>query len=90
VKGVAYRDGNPAKGALLTFENLDRLVLPPTVQIELKDGSRERLRLPAETWILKSVATLRIDSTQPIVSVTVDPDHVLPDKDRTNNQLTVR
>jgi hypothetical protein len=90
VKSVAYQDGNPAKGALLTFQNLDPLVLPATVQIEFKDGSRKRLRLPAETWMLKSVATLYVDSTQPIVSVTVDPQHVIPDKDRTNNVLTVK
>ena len=90
VKSVAYPDHDPAKGALVTFENLDRLVLPATVQIDFKDGSHKRVRLPAETWLLKSVATLPIDSTQPIVTVTVDPDHVLPDKDRTNNVLTVK
>jgi Peptidase family M1 domain len=88
VKSVAYQDGDPAKGALVTFQNLDRLVLPANVQIDFKDGSHRRIRLPAETWILKSVATLAIDSTQPIVSVTIDPDHVIPDKDRTNNVLT--
>jgi hypothetical protein len=90
VKSVAYSDHDPAKGALVTFENLDRMVLPATVQIDFKDGSHKRVRLPAETWLLKSVATLPIDSTQPIVTVTVDPDHVLPDRDRTNNVLTVK
>jgi hypothetical protein len=87
VKSVAYEDGNPRNGALLTFQNLERLVLPATVEIDFKDGTRRRIRLPAETWILKSVATLHLDSTQPIASVTVDPDHVLPDNDRTNNVL---
>jgi Peptidase family M1 domain len=90
VKSVAYNDNDPAKGALLTFANLDRLVLPATVEVAFKDGSRKRIRLPAETWLLKSVATLPIDSTQPVVTVTVDPDHVLPDRDRTNNVLTVK
>jgi hypothetical protein len=90
VKSVAYRDNDPGKGALVTFENLDRLVLPATVQIDFKDGSHKRIRLPVETWLLKSVATLPIDSTQPVVTVTVDPDHVLPDRDRTNNVLTVK
>ena len=90
IKSVSYPDGDPAKGALLTFQNLDRLVLPATVQVDLKDGTRKRLRLPAETWMLKSVATLHLESNQPVVSVTVDPDHVLPDKDRTNNVLTVK
>ena len=90
VKSVVYRDNDPTKGALLTFQNLDRLVMPATVQIDFKDGSHERIRLPAETWILRSEATLPIDSTRPIASVTVDPDHVIPDRNRTNNTLTVR
>jgi hypothetical protein len=89
VKSVTYENGDPAKGALLTFQNLDRLVLPANVEIVFKDGTRRRMRLPAETWILKSVATLRLDSTKPIASVAVDPDHVLPDKDRTNNVLAL-
>jgi hypothetical protein len=90
VKSVAYQDGDPAKGALLTFENHDRLVLPATVRVDFKDGSHEQLRLPAETWILKSVVTVPLDSRQPIAKVTVDPDHVIPDKDRSNNVLTVQ
>ena len=90
VKGVVYRDGDPAKGALVTFQNLDRLVLPATVQIDFKDGSHERIHLPAETWILKTEATVPIQSTQAIAAVTVDPDHVIPDRNRTNNTLTVK
>ena len=90
VQSVAYRDNDPAKGALVTFRNLDRLVMPAIVRIDFKDGSHERIHLPAETWILKSEATLPIDSTQPITAVTIDPDHVIPDRNRANNTLTVR
>jgi len=46
--------GKPAKGALVTFENLDRLVLPAVAQIDCKGGSHQRIRLPARRWILKS------------------------------------
>ena len=60
------------------------------LQLDFKDGTHKRIRLPAETWLLKSVATLPVDTTQPVVAVTVDPDHVLPDRDRTNNVLTVK
>jgi hypothetical protein len=35
------------------------------------------------------VAKLRIESAQPIVSVAVDPNHVLPDRDRSNNVFVV-
>jgi hypothetical protein len=87
VKSIDYRDGDPSKGAQVTIANLDRLVLPAVVQVEFEDGSRQRIRLPAETWIQKSVTTLYLDSAQEIREVVVDPDHVLPDRDRTNNVL---
>ena len=89
VQGVTYTDGDPAKGAQVAIANLDRLVLPAVVQVEYQDGRRERLRLPAESWMLKTVTTLYLDSKQPIREVSVDPDHVLPDENRANNLLVV-
>jgi Peptidase family M1 domain len=78
VTKVAYVDGNPAKGAIVSIENRDQLVMPVTIQVDFGDRSHQRLRLPVETWIQKSVATLTLQSTQPITAVTIDPDHVLP------------
>jgi hypothetical protein len=89
VRGVSYVDGNPRKGADVSIENRDALVLPATVEIAFVDGTRSRIRMPVETWIRNRVAKLRVESTQPIVSVAVDPDHVLPDKDRSNNVFVV-
>ncbi len=88
VKDFGYVDGDPAKGSQVTLENLDPLVLPVTVQVDFKDGTRTRVKLPAETWILKKVTTLYFDNPKAIASVTIDPDHVVPDKDRGNNILT--
>ena len=87
VKGVAYPDGNPSKGAQVTLENRDRLVLPALVQVEFQDGSRQRIRVPAEAWIQKATTTLYLDSTQPVREVVIDPEHALPDADRSNNVL---
>ncbi len=81
--------GDWYKGAVVTIANLDRLVLPADVKIDFQDGSSERIRLPAETWIQQKRIDLALESTKPIVRVTIDPDHVLPDKDRGNNVLTV-
>jgi Peptidase family M1 domain len=78
VKSVGYVDGSPAKGALVTIENRGELVMPVAVQIDFRDGSHQRVRLPVETWIQKSVANLTLQSKQPITAVTIDPDHVLP------------
>jgi hypothetical protein len=89
VTRVSSPGGNPAAGTEVTIENLDKLVLPVTVQIDFKGGLHQRIRLPAETWIRKSSTTLHFDSGQEIQAVTVDPDHALPDKDRTNNVLLV-
>ena len=89
VTGVAYTDGDPAKGAQVTIANLDRLVLPAVVQVDYQDGRRERIRVPAEAWIQKTTTTLYLESKQPIREVSVDPDHVLPDENRANNVLVV-
>jgi hypothetical protein len=87
VEDVQYVNGDPLQGARVTIANLDRLVLPATVQIDFADGSSRRITLPAETWLQQTRYTANLASHQPIVTVTVDPDHVLPDNDRSNNVL---
>jgi hypothetical protein len=85
VEDVQYVNGDPLQGARVTIANLDSLVLPATVQIDFADGSNSRIRLPVETWLQQARYTLNLTSRQRITSVTVDPDHVLPDNDRSNN-----
>ncbi len=75
------------KGAVVTIANLDRLVMPATVEIDFAGGEKQRIALPAETWLQKTDVELHLDSTKPILSVTIDPDHVVPDRDRANNVL---
>jgi hypothetical protein len=82
VQEVAYANG----AAHITIANRGRLVLPATVQVNFAGGSSTRVKLPAETWIQKTAYTFSIDSSQPVASVVVDPDHVLPDADRGNNR----
>jgi hypothetical protein len=67
------------------IRNLDRLIMPATVEVEFEDDTRRRIRLPAETWILRAEAAVQVDSTQRVTKVTIDPDHVIPDADRSNN-----
>ncbi|MEG9438064.1 M1 family metallopeptidase [Edaphobacter sp. HDX4] len=72
-------------GATMTIVNKDQLVLPATVEVKFKDGTSERFRLPWETWLSKGEYTWSSDDKKPIASVTIDPDHKLPDDDRSNN-----
>ena len=88
VTDVAYTGGDPAKGARISVANLDRMVMPSTLEVRYVDGAVERIALPAETWILRGATTLSPVRRGPIASVTIDPDHVLPDKNRRNNVFT--
>jgi hypothetical protein len=87
VQKVAYVDGQPAKGALVTVANLDRLVMPSTLEIRYTDGTSTRLTVPVETWQQHRTFTITVPGSQAVSSATIDPDHVLPDNDRANNTI---
>jgi len=86
VRAVAYRS-DAAHGATVTLASLDRLIMPAVVEVAFEGGGTERVRVPAEAWIRQTTVEVPIDSTKPIVSVTLDPDHAIPDADRGNNVL---
>ena len=67
----------------VTLSNRGQLVLPATVEVKFTDNTSTRFRLPVETWLNKTEATWT--GPKPIASVTIDPDHQLPDDNRTNN-----
>src|SRR5580658_898785 len=85
VEKIAYLDDDPAKGAKVTVAALDRLVLPSVLEVRYADGTVSRINLPVETWIQRDRAEIAVAGHGPIASVTIDPDHVLPDRDRSNN-----
>jgi hypothetical protein len=87
VQSAQYVNGDYHQGANVTIANHGQLVLPVIVQVNFQDGSSTRVKLPVETWLQKTTYTLNVDSKQPIVSVIVDPDHVVPDNDRSNNEF---
>lgn len=87
VESAKYVNGDFTRGATITIVNHGQLVLPATVQVAFANGTNRRMTLPVETWLQSSTYTLNLDSKERIVSVTIDPDHVLPDSDRSNNLL---
>jgi hypothetical protein len=89
VQSAVPAKGGWSKGAVVTIANLDRLVMPATVEIVFQGGERTRFHLPAEAWIKQKTVEIQLNSTRPIASVTVDPDHVIPDENRANNVLRV-
>jgi hypothetical protein len=67
----------------ITLSNRGDLLMPAKVEITFRDGSRQRIDVPVETWIQKAAYTLNLD--QAVTAVVIDPDHALPDDDRTND-----
>jgi hypothetical protein len=72
-------------GQQVTITNRGQLVLPTTVEAVFTDGTKTRIKLPIETWLSKKSYVWTLESKTPIASITADPDHVLPDDDRSNN-----
>ena len=59
--------------------------MPVTLQIVEAGGKTSRLELPVEVWQRGSNWTVKYASSAAIESVTLDPDHVLPDIHPENN-----
>ncbi len=88
VKDVKYIDGDTAKGALITIENKDRMVMPVVVQIKQANGKTGEVKLPVEVWEHSGTYTFRYNSTGLIDTVRIDPKEQLPDIDLSNNIWT--
>jgi hypothetical protein len=78
---------DPSKGIMVTVANRGQLVLPATLRATLADGSHLDLAVPAETWLLNTTHTFTLPTTSAVTMVTIDPDHQLPDIDRSNNTI---
>jgi aminopeptidase N len=85
-----YIDKDPKKGLQITIANKEAMAMPFTVEIVMKDGSKQRLKLPVETWEQQKAITFTVPTTTEVDSVTIDPDHALPDINRANNTMKVK
>ena len=90
VTAVKPVNGDWKNGAAVTIANLDRLVMPATLRVAYSDGSKRDVRVPVETWLQHTSFTLVVSGKKPVVSATLDPQHVLPEADRSNNTFVVR
>ena len=85
VKDVRYKKGDASKGAEITVENLEKMVMPLTVRITEVNGNEQTIQLPVEVWQRGAQWTFSAHTTSEIKQVVVDPDKKLPDWDRSNN-----
>jgi len=64
------------------------MVLPVPLSIEMDNGQKDSLTLPAEIWHRGGSWTFHYPSTTSIKSITIDPNHDYPDIDPSNNTLS--
>jgi hypothetical protein len=55
------------------------------MRITESNGKIKNIKLPVEIWERDSHFTLKLDSNSKIKTVELDPEHKLPDVDRSNN-----
>ncbi|HVT86247.1 MAG TPA: M1 family metallopeptidase [Chitinophagaceae bacterium] len=86
VRSVKYVDSNDySKGAYITLDNLEKMAMPVILEIKMKSGKTDRVKLPVEIWERNTSWVFKYPSTEEIESVTYDPDKVLPDYNPANN-----
>lgn len=85
VRGVKYIGNDPAKGAVITIDNLEKMAMPVILEVKTKSGKTDRVKLPAEIWERNVSWSFKYPSTEEVSSVIYDPDKVLPDYNPANN-----
>lgn len=86
VTSVKYVDNDPAKGALVTIENVGKMIMPVIVKIVQGNGGKEIIQLPVEIWQRGGTWTFKYSSANRIDKIILDPENVLPDVNRKNNE----
>ena len=59
--------------------------MPVVLEIKTKSGVTNRVQLPVEIWQRNTSWVYKNTSTEEIDTITIDPDHALPDTNTTNN-----
>ncbi len=85
VTDVQYVLTHPAQGALITISNREKIAMPVDMMITQASGKVETIRLPVEIWQRGGTWTFKYPSVSKITAIEIDPDHQLPDIDRSNN-----
>ena len=66
--------------------NYGTLPLPVVLRVEYQDGTTLDRRIPTEAWRQTSDLKVTFEAHGPVKAVTLDPDHVIPDIDRSDNR----
>ena len=88
INSIKYVKNDPKQGVVITIENFEKMAMPVTLEVKTKSGAISRVKLPVEIWQRNTDWSFKHNSTEEIESITIDPDHVLPDSNDSNNIWT--
>ena len=87
---VKYVDNDSSKGILITIENRGKMIMPVFLKIIQTNGESGTIQLPVDIWQRGGIWTLKYASTGKIDKVILDPDNLLPDINRKNNEWLMK
>ncbi|OYV68616.1 MAG: hypothetical protein B7Z74_08235, partial [Deltaproteobacteria bacterium 21-66-5] len=81
---------NRPDGARVYLANRGTMIMPVELSLTFADHSTATVELPIEAWNLGNVFVYRVPEDKAVVAAEVDPRHVLPDIERSNNVWRAR
>jgi len=88
INSIKYVDNDPKLGVYISIENFEKMVMPVTLDVKTKSRKVSRVKLPVEIWQKNKDWTFKHNSTEEIESIMIDPEHVFPDSNESNNSWT--
>ncbi len=88
INSIKYVKNDPKQGVVISIENFEKMAMPVSLDVKTKSGQLTRVKLPVEVWQRNKAWSFKHNSTEEIESITLDPDHVLPDTNTANNSWT--
>ena len=88
INSIKYVKNDPKLGVVISIENFEKMAMPVSLDVKTKSGKVSRVTLPVEVWQKNKAWSFKHNSTEEIESITLDPDHVLPDSNSANNTWT--
>lgn len=85
ISEVRYPEVDPTKGALITVQNLGKLPMPIEVEVTTVSGKKTTVKLPVEIWERNNSWTFKVNTTEALTEVRLDPRNVYPDYNPENN-----
>ena len=85
ISEVRYVELDENKGALITVQNLGKLPMPIEIEATTVSGKKITTKLPVEVWERNRVWTFKLNSTEKLSKVQLDPRNVYPDINPDNN-----